>query len=44
MFDLFVETTECDQVLIIVEMDGVLDVLPILRVFSVGISVVSHLG
>ena len=44
MFDLFVETTEGDQVFVVVEVDGVLNVLPVLRMFSVGITVVTHLG
>ena len=44
MFDLFVEAAECDQVFIIVEVDGVLNVLPVLRMLSVGIAVVTHLG
>ena len=44
MFDLFVEAAESDQVLVVVEVDGVLDVLPVLRMLGVGVTVVSHLG
>ena len=44
MFDLFVKSTESDEVLLIVKVDGVLDVLPVLRVFSVCVPVVAHLG
>ena len=44
MFNLFVKSTESDEVLLIVKVDGVLDVLPVLRVFGVCVPVVTHLG
>ena len=44
MFELLVDSGEGDKVLIPVQVDGVLDVLPVLGVLGVGVTVVTHLG
>ena len=44
MFELLVDSGEGDKVLIPVQVDGVLDVFPVLGVLGVGVTVVTHLG
>merc|ERR1719193_117803 len=40
LLELLVHPGECDEVLVIVEVDGVLDILPVLRVLGVRVAVV----
>ena len=43
ILDLFINGRERHEVFIIVKVDSVLNVLPILWMFSVGVTVISHL-
>ena len=44
VLELLVHAAEGDQVLLAVQVDRVLDVLPVLGVLGVGVAVVAHLG